>query len=132
MKSLHLSLSTTQRDEESLQTSLAGGALLFEIKGRWPEQETKVDEEASAKQRIAFSGAIQDDLALKERLSKIKLLETLIARQEELKDYEKDLKKSLVNELMPKSRVKNKPKQSRVKNKPEQFHVTDFCITAIL
>ncbi|KAF3508527.1 hypothetical protein F2Q69_00009636 [Brassica cretica] len=43
----------------------------------------------------------KEDLALKERLSKIKLLDTLIARQGTLPDYEKDLKKRLVNELMP-------------------------------
>ncbi|XP_013694644.1 glutathione S-transferase T3-like [Brassica napus] len=41
------------------------------------------------------------DLALKERLSKIKLLEALIARQGTLADYEEDLKKRLINELMP-------------------------------
>ncbi|XP_048611780.1 uncharacterized protein LOC106378601 [Brassica napus] len=43
----------------------------------------------------------KEDLALKERLSKIKLLDTLIARQGTLVDYEEDLKKRLINELMP-------------------------------
>jgi len=43
----------------------------------------------------------KEDLALKERLSKIKLLDTLIARQGTLPDYEEDLKKRLINELMP-------------------------------
>ncbi|XP_013624901.1 PREDICTED: glutathione S-transferase T3-like [Brassica oleracea var. oleracea] len=43
----------------------------------------------------------KEDLALKERLSKIKLLDTLIARQGTLADYEEDLKKRLINELMP-------------------------------
>jgi len=43
----------------------------------------------------------KEDLALKENLSKIKLLDTLIARQGTLPDYEEDLKKRLINELMP-------------------------------
>ncbi|KAF3547938.1 hypothetical protein DY000_02010028 [Brassica cretica] len=43
----------------------------------------------------------KEDLALKERLSKIKLLDTLIAGQGTLPDYEEDLKKRLINELMP-------------------------------
>ncbi|KAG2264759.1 hypothetical protein Bca4012_078083 [Brassica carinata] len=40
------------------------------------------------------------DLALKERLSKIKLLDNLIAKQGPLADYEEALKKKLINELM--------------------------------
>ncbi|KAF3548274.1 hypothetical protein DY000_02004204 [Brassica cretica] len=41
----------------------------------------------------------QQDLASKERLSKIKLLESLIAKQE-FADYEEALKKKLIDELM--------------------------------
>ena len=38
------------------------------------------------------------DLAVKERLSKMKLLDSLIAKQE-LAEYEEALKKKLINEL---------------------------------
>ena len=37
---------------------------------------------------------------MKEKLSKIKLLDSLIAKQEPLADYEEALKKKLINELM--------------------------------
>ncbi|KAF3568134.1 hypothetical protein DY000_02015270 [Brassica cretica] len=42
----------------------------------------------------------QHDLALKEKLSKMKLLDSLIAKQELLADYEEALKKKLINELL--------------------------------
>ncbi|KAG2304276.1 hypothetical protein Bca52824_032927 [Brassica carinata] len=42
----------------------------------------------------------QQDLVLKERLSKIKLLDSLIAKQGPLGDDEEALKKKLINELM--------------------------------
>ncbi|WZZ73655.1 hypothetical protein YC2023_085025 [Brassica napus] len=42
----------------------------------------------------------QQDLAIKERLSKMKLLDSLIAKQEPLADYEEALKKKLIIELM--------------------------------
>uniref|UniRef100_A0A0D3DQN6 Myb-like domain-containing protein n=1 Tax=Brassica oleracea var. oleracea TaxID=109376 RepID=A0A0D3DQN6_BRAOL len=42
----------------------------------------------------------KEDLALKEKLSKIKLLETLIAKQGPLADYEETLKQKLITELM--------------------------------
>uniref|UniRef100_A0A0D3DA18 Myb-like domain-containing protein n=1 Tax=Brassica oleracea var. oleracea TaxID=109376 RepID=A0A0D3DA18_BRAOL len=42
----------------------------------------------------------QQDLAIKERLSKMKLLDSLIAKQEPLVDYEEALKKKLIIELM--------------------------------
>ena len=42
----------------------------------------------------------QQDLALKENISKMRLLDTLIAKQDPLADYEEALKKKLINELM--------------------------------
>ncbi|KAF3525632.1 hypothetical protein F2Q69_00050084 [Brassica cretica] len=46
----------------------------------------------------------QQDLAMKEKLSKMKLLDSLIAKQEPLADYEEALKKKLINELITKHR----------------------------
>ena len=40
----------------------------------------------------------KEDLALKERLSKMKLLDSLVVKQEPLADYEEALKKKLINE----------------------------------
>ncbi|KAF2595703.1 hypothetical protein F2Q68_00011369, partial [Brassica cretica] len=42
----------------------------------------------------------RQDLALKERISKMKLLDSLIAKKGPLEDYEEALKKKLINELM--------------------------------
>ncbi|XP_013694919.1 glutathione S-transferase T3-like [Brassica napus] len=42
----------------------------------------------------------KEDLVMKERLSKMKLLESLIAKQVPLADYEEALKKKLIDELM--------------------------------
>ncbi|KAF2547931.1 hypothetical protein F2Q70_00020711 [Brassica cretica] len=42
----------------------------------------------------------KQDLDMKERLSKIKLLDSLIGKQGPLADYEEALKKKLVDELM--------------------------------
>ncbi|KAF8098184.1 hypothetical protein N665_0271s0004 [Sinapis alba] len=42
----------------------------------------------------------KEDLALKEKLSKMKLLESLVSKHEPLAAYEEDLKKKLINELM--------------------------------
>ena len=42
----------------------------------------------------------QEDFAMKEKLSKMKLLESLVAKQVPLADYEEALKKKLINELM--------------------------------
>ncbi|KAG2289871.1 hypothetical protein Bca52824_049475 [Brassica carinata] len=42
----------------------------------------------------------QQDLAPKENISKMRLLDTLIAKQDPLADYEEALKKKLINELM--------------------------------
>uniref|UniRef100_A0A0D3D8D9 No apical meristem-associated C-terminal domain-containing protein n=2 Tax=Brassica TaxID=3705 RepID=A0A0D3D8D9_BRAOL len=42
----------------------------------------------------------KQDLGLKERVSKMKLLDSLIAKQGPLADYEEALKKKLINELM--------------------------------
>ncbi|KAF2595705.1 hypothetical protein F2Q68_00011364 [Brassica cretica] len=42
----------------------------------------------------------QQDLALKEKISKMKLLDSLIAKEGSLEDYEEALKKKLINELM--------------------------------
>ncbi|KAF2598563.1 hypothetical protein F2Q68_00009692 [Brassica cretica] len=41
----------------------------------------------------------KEDLTMKKELSKIKLLETLIAKEGPLADYEETLKKKLINEL---------------------------------
>ena len=42
----------------------------------------------------------KQDLALKERMSKMKVLDSLIAKQGPLADYEEALKKKLIHELM--------------------------------
>nr|VDD57801.1 unnamed protein product [Brassica oleracea] len=42
----------------------------------------------------------KEDLAMKERLSKMKLLDSLIAKQEPLAEYEVALKKKLITELL--------------------------------
>ena len=42
----------------------------------------------------------QHDLAIKERLSKMSLLDSLIAKKEPLADYEEALKKKLINDLL--------------------------------
>ncbi|KAG2265676.1 hypothetical protein Bca52824_072755 [Brassica carinata] len=42
----------------------------------------------------------KEDLSQKEKLSKIKLLDSLLAKQEPLADYEEALKKKLINELL--------------------------------
>ena len=42
----------------------------------------------------------KEDLARKEKLTKMKLLESLVAKQGPLPDYEEDLKKKLIKELM--------------------------------
>ncbi|KAF2536292.1 hypothetical protein F2Q68_00022669 [Brassica cretica] len=41
----------------------------------------------------------KEDLAIKERLSKMKLLDSLIAKVQPLAEYEEALKKKLINEL---------------------------------
>ena len=43
----------------------------------------------------------QQDLALKENISKMRLLDTLIAKQDPLADYEEALKKKLITDLLP-------------------------------
>ncbi|KAF3610539.1 hypothetical protein DY000_02050420 [Brassica cretica] len=47
----------------------------------------------------------KEDLVMKERLSKMKLLESLIAKQVPLADYEEALKKKLIDGLMSNGRV---------------------------
>ena len=42
----------------------------------------------------------KEDLAMKERLLKMKLLDSLIARHEPLAEYEEALKKKLINDLL--------------------------------
>ena len=42
----------------------------------------------------------KEDFAMKERLSRMKLLESLIAKQEPLAEYEEALKKKLISELL--------------------------------
>lgn len=42
----------------------------------------------------------KENLAMKEKLSKMKLLDSLIAKQEPLAEYEEALKKKLINELL--------------------------------
>lgn len=42
----------------------------------------------------------KEDLTMKEKLSKMKLLESLIAKPEPLADYEEALKKKLVTDLL--------------------------------
>ncbi|KAF3585845.1 hypothetical protein F2Q69_00025552 [Brassica cretica] len=42
----------------------------------------------------------KENMAMKERLSKMKLLDSLVAKKEPLADYEEALKKKLINELL--------------------------------
>ena len=42
----------------------------------------------------------KEDLAMKEKISKMKLLDSLIAKQEPLAEYEESLKKKLINDLL--------------------------------
>ncbi|KAG2328181.1 hypothetical protein Bca52824_010909 [Brassica carinata] len=42
----------------------------------------------------------KQDLAMKERLSKMRLLDSLIAKQEPLAKYKEALKKKLINDLL--------------------------------
>uniref|UniRef100_A0A0D3EEG1 No apical meristem-associated C-terminal domain-containing protein n=1 Tax=Brassica oleracea var. oleracea TaxID=109376 RepID=A0A0D3EEG1_BRAOL len=50
--------------------------------------------------KAARASIKQEDLSMKEKLSKMKLLESLVAKQVPLADYEEALKKKLINELM--------------------------------
>ena len=42
----------------------------------------------------------QQDLAAKEKLSKMSLLDSLLAKKEPLAEYEEALKKKLINDIM--------------------------------
>ena len=42
----------------------------------------------------------KEDMAMKERLTKMKLLDSLIAKPEPLADYEEELKKKLITDLL--------------------------------
>ncbi|KAF3499130.1 hypothetical protein F2Q69_00041494 [Brassica cretica] len=57
----------------------------------------------------------KEDLVMKERLSKMKLLESLVAKQVLLADYEEALKKKLIDEL--------RVKESRAKKVLQQLGV---------
>ncbi|KAF3528434.1 hypothetical protein DY000_02042394 [Brassica cretica] len=62
-------------------------------------KKTMVDEKELSQFQKMWSLKKQD-LEVKERLSKMKLLDSLIAKQEPLADYEEALKKKLIDELM--------------------------------
>ncbi|KAG2312155.1 hypothetical protein Bca52824_023712 [Brassica carinata] len=57
---------------------------------------------AEAKALSEFEGMWsmkKEDMAMKERLTKMKLLDSLIAKQEPLAEYKEALKRKLINEL---------------------------------
>ncbi|KAF2573252.1 hypothetical protein F2Q70_00003399 [Brassica cretica] len=57
-------------------------------------------EENAMKEFETMSSIRQQDLGIKERLSKMRLLDSLIAKKEPLVEYEEALKKKLINELL--------------------------------
>ncbi|KAF3611916.1 hypothetical protein DY000_02047544 [Brassica cretica] len=59
----------------------------------------------------------QQDLAMKERLSKMSLLDSLIAKQEPLSEFEEALKKKLITELL----LGNQHRETEAR--PNKFHV---------
>ena len=63
------------------------------------KQKTKAELKAAAEFDTMWS-IKKEDFAMKERMSRMKLLESLIAKQEPLADYEEALKKKLISELM--------------------------------
>ncbi|XP_024007953.1 glutathione S-transferase T3-like [Eutrema salsugineum] len=70
------------------------GVKAAKAKGKRPPSE--------AKTAVEFGGMWvfrEKEMALKERLSKIALLDSLIARKDTLADYEEDLKKTLIQQL---------------------------------
>uniref|UniRef100_A0A0D3EED8 Myb-like domain-containing protein n=2 Tax=Brassica oleracea var. oleracea TaxID=109376 RepID=A0A0D3EED8_BRAOL len=62
------------------------------------KQKTKAELKAAAEFDTMWS-IKKEDFAMKERMSRMKLLESLIAKQEPLADYEEALKKKLISEL---------------------------------
>uniref|UniRef100_A0A0D3DCC0 Myb-like domain-containing protein n=1 Tax=Brassica oleracea var. oleracea TaxID=109376 RepID=A0A0D3DCC0_BRAOL len=63
------------------------------------KQQTKAEGKALAEFQSMWS-IKKEDLAIKERLSKMKLLDSLLAKQEPLADYEEALKKKIITELL--------------------------------
>ncbi|KAF2570300.1 hypothetical protein F2Q70_00005901, partial [Brassica cretica] len=63
------------------------------------KQKTKAELKAAAEFDTMWS-IKKEDFSMKERMSRMKLLESLIAKQEPLADYEEALKKKLISELM--------------------------------
>ena len=63
------------------------------------KQQTKVEGKALAEFQSMWSTK-KEDLAIKERLSKMKLLDSLLAKQEPLVDYEEALKKKIITEVL--------------------------------
>ncbi|KAL0647565.1 hypothetical protein Bca4012_045856 [Brassica carinata] len=63
------------------------------------KQKTKAELKAAAEFDTMWS-IKKEDFAMKERMSRMKLLESLISKQEPLADYEEALKKNLISELM--------------------------------
>ncbi|KAG2269194.1 hypothetical protein Bca52824_063749 [Brassica carinata] len=59
-----------------------------------------VAEEKAMKEFETMWSIRQQDLAQKERLSKMRLLDSRIAKKEPLVEYEEELKKKLINELL--------------------------------
>ena len=59
-----------------------------------------VAEEKAMKEFETMWSIRQHDLAQKEHLSKMRLLDSLIAKKEPLVEYEEELKKKLINDLL--------------------------------
>uniref|UniRef100_A0A0D3DPA3 No apical meristem-associated C-terminal domain-containing protein n=1 Tax=Brassica oleracea var. oleracea TaxID=109376 RepID=A0A0D3DPA3_BRAOL len=74
----------------------------------------------------------KDDLAMKQQLSKMRLLEKLLAK-ENLADYEEDLKKKLINELIDTPTNPDNLFRRRFRmNKPLFMHIVDRLSNEVL
>uniref|UniRef100_A0A0D3AII7 Myb-like domain-containing protein n=1 Tax=Brassica oleracea var. oleracea TaxID=109376 RepID=A0A0D3AII7_BRAOL len=71
------------------------------------KQKTKAELKAAAEFDTMWS-IKKEDFAMKERMSRMKLLESLIAKQEPVADYEEALKKKLISELMLLQLIRNR------------------------
>ncbi|KAG2248191.1 hypothetical protein Bca52824_087819 [Brassica carinata] len=59
-----------------------------------------VDEENAMKKFETMWNIKQQDMAMKERLSKMRFLDSLVAKKEHLSDYEEALKQKFTKELL--------------------------------
>uniref|UniRef100_A0A0D3E335 Myb-like domain-containing protein n=1 Tax=Brassica oleracea var. oleracea TaxID=109376 RepID=A0A0D3E335_BRAOL len=96
------------------------------------KQKTKAELKAAAEFDTMWS-IKKEDFAMKERMSRMKLLESLIAKQEPLADYEEALKKKLISELMLLQLIRNRfvTGMKRLVT-DELWHVTCVTVCSVL